>query len=154
MNMKAADMMDIQKFMDAITSAARDTRKQYHLTLGGLISALDAAPPTAKVVFDDGCGVGEEDSYRGYYSDLALTTGPIQNAAALAKRMKAAAGSTYEGYKGGDFTMGLDTPLWRASYGNCGPAIISAHMDGKQLILVVKDVDPCRHPRTRKADGG
>jgi len=133
--------MDIQKLFDAISEASRNTRKDYHLTLGELIDVLDAAPPDAVVTFSGGGGIGRERSYRGYYHDLALEPAAEAGTAAdLAKRMKAAAGSTYEGYKGGDYTMNLDTPLWRAYYGCCGDAIIDAQAGDGTITLVTKMV--------------
>lgn len=49
----------------------------------------------------------------------------------------------FTGYKGGDFTMTGDTPLWRASYGDTGEAImdLQPHRSGSALILITKKVD-------------
>ena len=37
--------MDIQGMMDAVSDSLRRERSRYHLTLGGLISALEKADP-------------------------------------------------------------------------------------------------------------
>ncbi len=39
-------------------------------------------------------------------------------------------GRTLEGYKGGEFMMGRNTPLWLAEWGRCGPAILGLSDDG------------------------
>lgn len=133
--------MDIQKLLDAMSDMPRNTRSDYHLTLGELTEKLASLPADTPVRFDDGMGVGEEDSYRGFYSDLAFATGaPDTMAASVLLACHRAATNTYTGYKGGDFKYGPDTPLWRGEWGCCGPAIIAAlEQDGK-LILVTKDL--------------
>ena len=35
---------------------------------------------------------------------------------------KSAMGNTFEGYKGGEYTMGEDTPCWISPYGESGKA--------------------------------
>lgn len=133
--------MDIQKLIDAMSDMSRNTRSHYHLTLGALTTKLESLPPETPVRFDDGMGVGEEDSYRGYYADLAFSAGaPDTVAASFLLACRRAASTTYEGYKGGDFEYDPNTPLWRAEIGCYGPAIIAAlEQDGK-LILVTKAV--------------
>lgn len=133
--------MDMQALIDSMNSMSRSTRSDYHLTLGDLTTKLESLPPETPVRFDDGMGVGDEDSYRGYYADLAFATGaPDTMVASVLLACRRAAQDTYEGYKGGDFTYDTDTPLWRAEYGCTGPAIIGMlEQDGK-LILVTKDL--------------
>lgn len=134
--------MDIHGLMNALSAAAADIRKDYHLTLGGLIAALEDVSPTTPVRFDNGKFPGIPRSYRGYYSDLAMRPddGPT-DAREVLERARDAVGKTYQGYKGGDFTMDEDTPLWMADYGECGPAIVGAHMADGVLILTTKDID-------------
>ena len=92
--------------------------------------------------------LGELMSYRGYYSDLAFAprpgvkimvpigvsvprADPIPQQGTIARitdsgssvfqvreRCRLAYGETFEGYKGGGFTMSDDTPLWIAEYGS------------------------------------
>lgn len=135
-------MFDIQKLMDAMNESRRLSRSGYHLTLSGLIDALRLAPADMLVRTDAGQGVGDADSYRGYYSDLALD--PVQEAgtvAALLKTASAALGTTFNGYKGGDFVMGPDTPLWVAPYGCCGPAIVGYEIADGAMVLKTKEID-------------
>jgi len=117
----------MQRLVDAIGESARSTRSEYHLTLGELIKDLryHRQEKNALVFVDMPNGqrisIADEDnslhSYRGYYSDLAMTPAPEPiTIPALLARCEAALGATLEGYKGGDFTMAEDTPLWIASY--------------------------------------
>lgn len=135
--------MDIQALMNAVSDTARDVRSSYHITLGQLTEALEAAPPQREVRFDTGEAIGAEGSYRGHYADLAFGAGEgISTAATVLMACKRAATDSYEGYKGGDFTYGPKTPLWRGEYGCCGPAIVALcdAPDGA-LILQTKVVD-------------
>jgi hypothetical protein len=43
---------------------------------------------------------------------------------------RAAIGEVFEGYKGGDFQMGRNTPVWLASYGCSGEKIMAIRDDG------------------------
>lgn len=135
-------MYDIQKLMDALSASSRRDRSNYHLTLGRAIEIAAAADPAMIVEYDRGGGPSEPHSYRGYYSDLAFeqSDSPI-NAGAFLADLKASLGKTFEGYKGGDYVMADDTPLWMASYGDCGPAIMGARIDGDKLILETREID-------------
>lgn len=83
------------------------------MTLGELIKYLEARDPETKMVI----GFHSPHSFRGYYEQLAfkpatgLTIGNCLDAA------KTALGTTYEGYKGGDFTMRESTTVCLACYG-------------------------------------
>lgn len=129
----------IQVLIDQMNAATRLSRADYHLTLGAAIKAAEALPPSTVVRFNGGGGPTDEHSYRGYYSDLAFETGEPTTAEAFLAMCKKALGATYEGYKGGDFVMDARTPLWRAAYGDCGEAIVSASVgDDGALVLQCK----------------
>lgn len=68
-------------------------------------------------------GFGKPHSYRGYYEDLAFE--PVRNTTvgAMLKAAKGALEKTFEGYKGGDFTMTKDTHCWIAEWGGTGEPI-------------------------------
>lgn len=66
-------MTDLQSIFNAISEASRNTRSDYHLTLGELRSALESLPDNTPVVTDTGRGIGSEHSYRGYYHDLSFS---------------------------------------------------------------------------------
>ena len=132
---------DVQHVLGAIQKTMSTTRSEYHLTLGQAASLADSAIGIVK--YEDGGFPGKERSYRGYYSDLAFEDGDTApSAKAFAEQCKAAIGSEYEGYKGGDFKMADSTPLWRSGYGTAsGIAIISAVIRDNDLILITKQVD-------------
>jgi hypothetical protein len=130
--------MDIQKLIEISSAARRDSRGDYHVTLGEMIEL--AAKATGVVRFADGCGPGEEDSYRGYYSDLSFNRGPVIPAVVFLEQCRKALGSTYTGYKGGDFQMAEDTPLWRAEYGTTGDAIVDGEVIDGDLVLRCKSL--------------
>src|SRR5690606_4249490 len=59
-------------------------------------------------------------SYRGYYEELAFEPAQDMTVAQMLAAARRALGNTYEGYKGGHFTMGAGTPCWLATWGACG----------------------------------
>jgi hypothetical protein len=134
--------MNIQALMNMITDAGNRERSRYHVTLGKLIAAIKDVPGDTPVVFDDGEeGPCFPHSYRGYYSDLAFSDGKGATVDQLRKDCLESLGKTFEGYKGGDYTMHKDTPLWRAAYGCCGRAVVDIRSEPNKLVLVTKDVD-------------
>lgn len=136
--------MDLQALVDALGESGRMTRSRYQMTLGKMLRALDGCDENMPVVFDgaDSGSPGGEYSYRGYYSDLSFE--PSDNPVTVAefkKQCSRALGATYEGYKGGDFVMANDTPLWCAAYGRCGNAVTDlSTVDGK-VFLTTKNVE-------------
>lgn len=138
--------MDFQKLFDTMSAQDRQTRSRYHVTLGALIDALKEVDLDMQVLVRNENGEdffpGRLDSYRGYYADLALSEGSEpMTVNTLLSQAEVALGSTFEGYKGGEFVMGEDTPLWFAEYGCCGSAIVDAHDGDGFFLLITKDVD-------------
>lgn len=134
-------MIDLQKMLNVMMEQKREDRSKYHLTLGKLIKRLEQMPPQQKILTSDGQGIKGLSSYRGYYSDLALhpVGGPVWTAAQLLREAQAVINTELTGYKGGEFLMTKDTPLWLASYGNSGgPAIVDLASDG---TLITRDID-------------
>ena len=89
------------------------------MILKELIAALEAADSRMVVPH----GFTNPHSYRGYYEQLAFE--PAQNV--TVDRMLAdarfALDATFEGYKGGDFTMTEDTDCWLATWGALGETL-------------------------------
>ena len=133
-------MIDIQKMINVMLEQRREDRSKYHLTLGQLIKRLDRVPGVTKILTADGQGIEGLCSYRGYYSDLALNPvgGPVWTADQLLREAKFVINTELTGYKGGEFLMTEDTPLWLARYGGLGPAIMDLTPDG---VLVTRDLD-------------
>ena len=131
--------------VDALGDAMRDMRSDYHLTLGAAIRELSMMPKPYVVAFDfNNYSPGEEQSYRGYYSDLALEpeSNEPKTVEALLHQLKAALDKEYMGYKGGDFLMDGSTPLWVSKYGEGdGRAIIGIQQDIEKVVLVTKETE-------------
>lgn len=134
--------MDVEKLIETAMTTAANERSRYHVTLGALIAELEKASPTATVVFDSGLSPTAPHSYRGYYSDLAFEASSIPiSVRSLLTLAQDALGATFEGYKGGDFVMEKKTPLWAASYGSCGRAIVAISQEDDRIVLITKNVD-------------
>lgn len=100
------------------------------LTLGEYIAKLEKLPPAANIELDFGGAVPTRlDSYRGYYSELALgydgTYGAtLPTVKQLLNDAQKANGSTFTGWKGGDYTMRDSTSIFVANPGNTSDTYI------------------------------
>jgi hypothetical protein len=117
----------MQAIVDGMSSEWQRERAVSQMTLGKLIERLSAMPQEALVD-----GIKEPHSYRGYYVDLAFepSGGDRVSAGALLQLCRRCMGDVFEGYKGGDFQMGKNTPVWIAMYGRCGDKVIALRDDG------------------------
>ncbi len=112
--------------MDGMSAQWQRDRAAAQMTLGKMIERLEAMPPETMIE-----GIKAPHSYRGYYCDIAFERVENRIAASAALALcKSAMGEVFEGYKGGDFQMGRNTPLWLASYGCCGQKIMGVRDDG------------------------
>lgn len=97
------------------------------MTIGGLIRALRAAEcdTDATLQWDFlTMGVYPGGSYRGFYDQYALEYGPLNPSdpreqkqrlatpADLARHLEGAIGQWYTGWKGGEYMMLDETPVW------------------------------------------
>lgn len=112
------------------------------MTLGVFIKALESLDPSAICQFDSGSFVGKADSYRGYYSDLALSpcSTPSTVGSVLAEA-NAAMGNSFMGYKGGSYLMHPDTRIWHGSYGTTseGRLIVGFRVFGNMVTILTMD---------------
>jgi hypothetical protein len=119
--------MNIQAMIDGLSNQWQKERSDSQMTLGELIDTMAAIPTETEIE-----GFGEPHSYRGYYCDLAFEKIEGKITASQAHEIaRACMGEIFEGYKGGDFQMGRNTPVWIANYGSCGLKIMSIGNDGK-----------------------
>lgn len=118
-------------------------------TLGALIAALERCEPDADVLFDF-CYLSPTTAarYRGYHGHLALgwksTTVPPYwpKASELTATLRAALIATFEGWKGGSFTMKSTSPVWVDNPGGCSAtAIIGIKASSTQVVLHTRKVD-------------
>lgn len=130
----------------ALADYLQATREGTHegMRLGEIIEALKVFEPATRVEFDFG---GFEptglDSYRGYYSDLAIGFGSEGlNAGQLLAELQGAVGKTFEGYKGGKYEMDLSTPVWVANYGRShGVAVVYVEAQSWRAVLRTALID-------------
>ena len=150
-------MPDIQKMVNIMSDMGKDIRSLYHVTLGELIDFTKDMDPGAIVHSDrpnahaDGIELDFIATYRGYYSDMAFfihefpkgNKNSIFTVGELRTRCKILLGTTLTGYKGGDYLMEEDTPLWYEPSDWIGSssqiAIINLEKDcDGNLVLVTK----------------
>jgi hypothetical protein len=117
---------DIQLLINGMNAEMQRDRMANQMTLGKMIDRLAQMPPEATID-----AIEYPHSYRGYYCDLAFERreGRILASNALII-CKSAMGEVFEGYKGGDYQMGRNTPVWLADYGSCGQKIVNILDDG------------------------
>jgi hypothetical protein len=134
--------MDLQTVLNNAVAAARAKRLKTspQLTLGELILKLEAVEDkTSEVRIDFGYfrPVGLS-SWRGSYSELAIeySDGPDRTVQWFIDELKAAIGKTYEGYKGGDFTMGKNTPIWVDNYGDTSNTGVVDVLDKRYIVVI------------------
>lgn len=80
------------------------------------------------------------DSWRGSYSELALnftSTGNNMKVTDFYCLLKDAVGKTFTGYKGGEFTMSRQTPVWVANYGNSGNTAVIEIVDNDYQVIIM-----------------
>lgn len=116
------------------------------ITLAELINILQVKKPDTAVYFDFCRFVPTKlDSYRGYYDQLALdfTQGEENTVGNLLAECKSALGKTFHGYKGGEYRMGADTPIWVADHGQCYGTALTGYDEETTwaLILTTRHID-------------
>ncbi len=135
--------MDIQAIMNQVDAARLASHQG--MRLKEILAILDAAPDDASVRFDfeylcpDGLA-----SYRGYYSDLAIgfSEGAAPTCNDFRNDLRECIGKTFTGYKGGDYEMGVGTPVWVANYGHSGgTGIVRVSFDDYEVILHTALID-------------
>jgi hypothetical protein len=115
----------LQAMMNGMCAQWQRERADTQMTLGKLIERLESLP--AETMLE---GICKPHSYRGYYSDLAFERGDKVTAAKALETCRGCMGEVFQGYKGGDFQMGRNTPVWLASHGRCGLKIMDILEDG------------------------
>lgn len=87
-----------------------------HLTLGDVLVALQKEDPEKMLKF----GLTYGHSYRGYYDQVAFELSPYISVGNMKKEVEEAVNHTYTGWKGGEYSMNLTTPVWVADLGGTG----------------------------------
>lgn len=68
-------------------------------------------------------GFGDPHSYRGFYEDVAFPPKENVTVGEMLRSAKSAVGKTFEGYKGGEFTMSKSSYCWLAKRGDTGETL-------------------------------
>jgi len=124
----------LQQLIDELGKGWRAERSLSQLTLGQLIEKLEKLDGRKEIV-----GIGYAMSYRGYYSDLAFEPGDeVRTVGDLLGDCTSALGSTFTGYKGGDYVMDEHTPLWISAYGCCGDKLMGLNLSVDPITPVVE----------------
>ena len=104
----------LQGYLNDKSREWQQERSATQMTLGQLVAELEKLPPDRTVV-----GFGNPHSYRGYYSDLAFE--PVEDEITFINLLtvcrEECMGQKFVGYKGGDFYMTAETPVWISDYG-------------------------------------
>lgn len=139
--------MDLGKYLEAMSKMERQEKLKdsAQLSLGELILKLESIPDKQKkVVYDFGeYAPTDIDSWRGIYSELALDyekTEP-KTVEQILSILKEANGNSFQGYKGGYFKMGRNTPIWVANYSESGISDYKGGLDNYPSVAVVEVVD-------------
>lgn len=141
--------MNLQQLINDINEQNKiESGKEYNL--GDFIKDLEKYKNEfLEVEFDNGFIPTEFDSWRGSYCELALgykKEGIIHNTGLYRKAFNAN-NSIFEGYKGGEFLMDLDTPIHQANYGEVGiieeesypeRKIIGLKKENNKLIIITR----------------
>lgn len=125
--------MNFQALLDGIRLETQKARSTAQMTLGKLIDELGELPPKTLVE------LSSPHSYRGYYEDLAFSYGEKTTAKKALQLCHNAMGQIFVGYKGGDFQMGRNTPVWVAFHGQLGQKIMSIKDNGE--LVLCEDTD-------------
>ena len=148
--------MNTQDILDLIKqSRDNDFANSPQLSLGELISEIEKAGiqtddgDDKDIRYDFGTTIPTcLDSYRGSYDELALgykLTGYDDSseprsvkAKDLLRELKSAIGKEFTGWKGGEFEMTEQTPVWVANCGDSGStAIVGVMKEGSYGLIIL-----------------
>lgn len=104
-----------------------------HYNLGDLIKWLRTQP--MDMVVKDGFGTPHSD--RGDYANLAFDPENTTTIKDMLLNAESAVGSVYTGWKGGDYKMYLNTPVFIGECGECGIPITDEHIKSWEGFLML-----------------
>ncbi len=150
--------MNLQEMTSQIITLQRTERMKdsIQLTLGKLIAEIEkcelkiSSGHFKTVDFDFGSAIPTRlASWRGSYAELALgyklsgrdaydrNNNNSITADILIQNLKEAIGKSFEGWKGGDFIMNEDTPVWVSNPGDSGNTGIIGVYDAKHSLVIL-----------------
>lgn len=126
---------------DKIVSKLQRRPMKKQLTLGELIEALEKQDQKKPVKFDF-CYFSPDGvhSYRGYYEQLAIgysyKEADVPTVEEFLKVLTNALDEDFYGYKGGQYKMGKNTPVWVDQPNHASGTAIVGVFDGKYYIVL------------------
>lgn len=117
------------------------------LTLGQIITHLEKFPPYAFIYFDfGGFSPSPPDSWRCDYSELAVGY-EMKDGYTVKEFLRScrnAVGLIFSGWKGGDYEMEENTPVWVDNWGKCTLTGITGFkiLEGWKVIIETANLDP------------
>lgn len=150
--------MDFQTMIQTTISNAVEVERRKKidemdiLTVGELVAKLEpivAKQPEIIKKYDHEASVKFDfeyikptyyDSWRGVYAELALgfsIEGDDVSVTKFLEMTKAVIGKEFTGYKGGEFVMSKNTPIWVANYGNSGQTGLVDVIDEEYSVILV-----------------
>lgn len=154
---KLLTVQDVHSAVEAMRKESFNSTPQ--ITLGELLEALEGIPTEygsdkkpVSVEFDFGTAYPTGlSSWRGSYSELAINYDLAgyddfgrkdvmfnhTDLKDLKGWLKEALGKTYTGWKGGDFTMDKDTPVWVANDGNVGNTGVIGVLNQEYTVVIL-----------------
>lgn len=116
------------------------------LTVEELILLLESVDEDKPITFLDGSFLGDLDSYRGSYSELAIgfeegTPTTQETVGEFSKRLRNKVGKTIYGYKGGEYKVHYGTTVHKANYGECGDIVVGIRENEESVDILTRDED-------------
>lgn len=106
------------------------------MSLADIITALEAEDPTRILPI----GFDGPHSYRGDYADLAFEPAADISIGDMLAAARSAVNATYEGWKGGDYTMDVSSDCWLSTEGHSSGEFIGSIL--LELLLQQGPVEP------------
>jgi hypothetical protein len=95
------------------------------MTVGEILAYLSHLPKHKPTRWAFSC----PHSYRGYYEQVAIMAHDYESTVGGLIEEVTMCLSTFTGWKGGEYTMDRDTPVWVASAGNTGFPLTWSFLD-------------------------
>lgn len=154
------NVLSMQDYLDTVIKVERQRRfsKSDQMSLGMMIEKLEEIKKNedkiikkykheAIVIFDFADTFPTYiDSWRGCYCELALNFAShskcVENEEEMTltkfiEMLKKCIGKTFTGYKGGEYEMNEDTPVWVANYGASGNTAVVDIIDNEYDVRIV-----------------
>lgn len=128
------EVMDDAKVALQAAEIARIRESSHQMTLGAFIQRLSELPEGCEVL-----GCAGQHSYRGYYEQLAFAPDDLRRSRShMLNIANECMGATFDGWKGGKYTMTERSLINLAPRGCCGKPIVGITDDG---IIVTGEED-------------